>query len=371
MWLVIMLCALLLASLSLIYLSSRVCRFGFIKNTPLNKWRRGFRGLLIIALVFVIIAKWLNFVNAIVCAFYFAGIWLLCDLGMALLSRLFKRSFRCYYAGVAAIVLSLVALSWGWWLNHHIFQTTYNLQSTKITRPLKVAMFADSHLGTTFDAAGFAQHLKDIEQHSPDVLIVAGDFVDDDTSKDEMIAAAKSLGEFKAPLGIYFVFGNHDEGYYGRAYRGYTGDDLVAELEKNGIQVLADEAKLLNNEIYLLGRKDLSADREGRGGRYKMADLARPLDKRKYIIVADHQPADYAAQAQAKVDLVLSGHTHGGQLFPFNQIGKWIGALDRVYGYERREKTDFIVTSGISDWTIKFKTGTKSEFVIINVEPKK
>ena len=82
----------------------------------------------------------------------------------------------------------------------------------------------------------------------------------------------------------------------------------------------------------------------------------------------DHQPTDYANEAAAGVDLVLSGHTHGGQLFPVNHVGDWFGINDRTYGYERRNNTDFIVTSGISCWEIKFKTGTKSEFVIIDLE---
>lgn len=73
-------------------------------------------------------------------------------------------------------------------------------------------------------------------------------------------------------------------------------------------------------------------------------------------------------QAEAKVDLVLCGHTHGGQLFPFNQVGKWIKANDLVYGHEKRDETNFIVTSGISDWAIKFKTGTKSEYVMIDIK---
>ena len=86
------------------------------------------------------------------------------------------------------------------------------------------------------------------------------------------------------------------------------------------------------------------------------------------MIVLDHQPVEYDKEADTKVDLVLNGHTHGGQLFPFNQVGKWIKANDLVYGHEKRKNTDFIVTSGISDWAIKFKTGTKSEFVIINIK---
>ena len=80
-----------------------------------------------------------------------------------------------------------------------------------------------------------------------------------------------------------------------------------------------------------------------------------------------HQPNDYEKEAKARVDLVLSGHTPGGQLFPLNKVGEWIGANDKTYGIERRGQTNFVVTSGLSDWAIRFKTGTKSELVVIDV----
>ena len=67
---------------------------------------------------------------------------------------------------------------------------------------------------------------------------------------------------------------------------------------------------------------------------------------------------------------MLSGHTHGGQMLEINMVGALIGANDRTYGLETRDKTDFIVTSGISDWRIKFKTGTSSEYCIIEVVQK-
>lgn len=79
---------------------------------------------------------------------------------------------------------------------------------------------------------------------------------------------------------------------------------------------------------------------------------------------------DYEVLKDAKMDLVLSGHTHGGQLFPLMTIENHsnIAEDDRVYGYEKRGNTNFIVTSGISDWAIKFKTGCKSEYLLINIE---
>ena len=81
----------------------------------------------------------------------------------------------------------------------------------------------------------------------------------------------------------------------------------------------------------------------------------------------DHQPSDFDAEAAAGADLVLCGHTHGGQFIPINHVGEWIGENDLRYGHEKRGDTDFIVSSGISNWTFKFKTGCRSEFVVIDL----
>ena len=66
------------------------------------------------------------------------------------------------------------------------------------------------------------------------MVVVAGDFVDEGTSKTDMIAASRALGRIDAPYGVYYVFGNHDKGRYAKGRRGYDGDDLIAELQKNG-----------------------------------------------------------------------------------------------------------------------------------------
>lgn len=104
-----------------------------------------------------------------------------------------------------------------------------------------------------------------------------------------------------------------------------------------------------------------------------MEELTEDIDPDKFSIVIDHQPDDYAAQAESGVDLVLSGHTHGGQLFPLMNIENLIDITpeDRVYGREKRGNTNFIVTSGIADWAIKFKTGCISEYLMIDIHGKK
>ena len=102
-----------------------------------------------------------------------------------------------------------------------------------------------------------------------------------------------------------------------------------------------------------------------------MEELTAGLDPEKFSIVLDHQPHDYDAQVAAGVDLVLSGHTHGGQLIPLNRMGEWLGLDDKSYGMEKRGNTSFVVTSGISDWVIQFKTGCRSEYVVIDIQGQK
>ncbi|MEE6207966.1 MAG: metallophosphoesterase [Alphaproteobacteria bacterium] len=369
MWLIIMWVTLVITGMALVYLCGRMIKFGCIlKVTGDNPKRQAMICGITVFGIFALIGMAMHFMNAIVCAVYFAMIWMVSDLCFWLGQKICHRTFKCYYAGGTALVLSVAALSYGWYLDHHVWQTDYVLTTNKNIENIKIAMFADSHIGTTFDADGFAEHIAKIQKQKPDMVVIVGDFVDDDTTLKNMIDSSKVLGTLQTKYGVYFVFGNHDKGYYGAERRGFASGELIAELEKNGVKVLRDETALINDMLYVIGRRDFSVEKEQGGQRKSMDELTQGLDKDKYVLVLDHQPTDYQNQEKSEVDLVVSGHTHGGQLFPFNYVGKWIGANDAIYGYERHGKTDFIVTSGISDWAIKFKTGTKSEFVIINLQ---
>lgn len=310
--------------------------------------------------------------NAIICILHLIVFWAVSDGIFALVKKSRKKEFKRYYAGITAIVFTIVYLAAGWYGAHHVWEKNYTIETDKAVGNFRVALLSDSHTGTTFHGDGFSEHMKEIGKQNPDVVLVAGDFVDDDTTKEDMIRCCQALGEMKTTYGVYYVFGNHDKGYYPSDYRGYTGDDLIAELEKNGVTVLQDQNVLIDNRVYIIGRQDRSEDVEKGKGRADMATLTQDLDDSKFSIVMDHQPADYEAQAASGVDLVVSGHTHGGQLFPLMNIENLIGlgGDDKVYGYEKRGNTNFIVTSGISDWAIKFKTGCRSEYVLIDIQGK-
>lgn len=357
-----------------IYMVSRVQKFLIIEKISNGSKRK--KILISIILCFIVVAvmsAFMHTINAIICVLYLILFWLLSELVFGIVGKIRKKAWKRYYAGAAAILVTVAYMIFGWSQAHGVWQKNYVLHTDKKVGNIKVVLLSDSHVGTTFDGDGFAKHMKKIQKENPDVVVVAGDFVDDDTNLADMKKSCAALGKLKTKYGVYYVFGNHDKGYYSPERRGYDGDDLIEELTKNNVHVLQDENVLLDNRFYIIGRQDHSEETDRGGSRADMSELTKSLDDSKYQIVLDHQPMDYEAEAESGVDMVLSGHTHGGQLLLlkiFQEITR-AGGDDQIYGILKKDKTNFIVTSGISDWAIKFKTGCRSEFVIINIVGRK
>lgn len=356
---------------SIIYLSNRFRKFQFVKTISKNKkWLE--RIVSIIPVIFIIAVVWItmNYMNAIIVLLHLVVCWLICDLLAFVIRKIRKKDFKRYYTGIVAILFTAVYLCVGWYLAHNVWRMDYTIKTEKNVGNIRIVLFSDSHVGTTFDGDGWKKYIDRMNAENPDVVLITGDYIDDDTSKEDMIKSCKAMGTLKTKYGVYYAFGNHDKGYYDASYRGYTENDLVTELKKNNVVVLQDENVLVDERFYIIGRQDRSEEQRN-SSRMDMETLVKDLDQTKFSIVMDHQPYDYDGEADAKVDLVLSGHTHGGQLIPINHVGEWTGENAKSYGYEKRQETNFIVTSGISDWAIKFKTGCKSEYVVIDVKENK
>ena len=372
LWAILMGLLILACAGCLFFLISRVKRFRFVK--ALSHGRKaalwGISAALVLLPSALIWAAW-GYMNAIIVLLHLALFWAIAGPVQSAVEARRGQSLRRYYAGAAAVLITVLYLTVGFVQANHVWQTDYTVTTEKAVGTLRVALLADSHVGTTFDGEGLAAHVARIQTQEPDIVVITGDFVDEDTEKADMIAACHALRQLKPTDGVYYVFGNHDKGLYANGQRGYTGDELAAELEQNGVTVLQDETVLIDNRFYLIGRQDASEELDFGGSRARIAELTDGLDKSKYAIVLDHQPRDYAAETASGADLVLSGHTHGGQLIPLMQVMRWFHlGDDNIYGLERRENTDFIVTSGISDWAIQFKTGCRSEYVIIDIQGK-
>ncbi len=422
MWFVIFVVTLLALVAAVVYLVAKVGEFGGIRKLSADgKWKRRGISLAVIVAGFTVLTMAMSFVNATVVFLIVTGFFLLLG-GIGRIARAVRKSGddgksgdagkfenvrkpgndgefgdpgesrelrngsfqpRVNWRGWLALGVSAMYLSIAAFLCFHVWQTDYVLKTDKQVGQIRAALIADSHLGTTFDGEGFAKHMKTIEAQHPDLLLIAGDFVDDSSNKADMLRACEALGELDLPYGVWFAWGNHDEGY--GLGRDFTGEDLEEALTAAGVGILEDEAVLLDDRFYVVGRLDRSMAESGRqdrsmeaggnqnfsaagSGRKSMDELLNGLDRDKYIIVMDHEPNDYEQEAASDADLVVSGHTHGGQLISVMLIDKLFHINDRSYGYEERQGTKFIVTSGISDWELLFKTGTKSEYVMITID---
>lgn len=355
MFYVVIFMVILLFILIMYYNVNNIRKISLIDNLKINRCLK----MLIVLLVLLLLLIHYNLVNFIVIMIHLGFFLLVSKLIVYCIEKIRKKDFK--YKNNVGIILGLlitiIYLGIGTYLCFHIFETNYTIYTDKDVN-LRIIEIADSHIGTTFDGEGFYKEIEKLSKIDSDLFVIVGDFVDDDTSKTDMIKGCEALSLLKPKYGVYFVFGNHDRGYFNN--REYTGEDLVKELEKNNVKVLVDEIVEFDS-FYLIGREDNSKNRKS------IDELVSNLDNR-YKIVLNHQPTDYDNEKD-KVDLVLSGHTHGGQLIPLGPIGRLSGN-DSEYGLKKINNTNFIVTSGISDWSIHFKTGTKSEYVIIDIKNK-
>lgn len=341
---------------NIVFLITRINKFNIINKIENKKIRHL---VILIPIIIAIIFCFIDLFNTIVVILHLVLFWIIFDFIFLIIKKVTKNEYKIYLSGIISVSFTLIYLLYGVFSVYNVRKTVYNINTHKNLKELKIVQITDSHLGTTFDGNGFKKYCNEINKINPDIIVITGDYVDDSTNKKDMIIATKALGKIKTKYGIYFVYGNHDKGYFN--YRDFNNDELRKELTKNNITILEDESILVNDEFYIVGRQDKTETT-----RKKAKELTKDLDKNKYIIMLDHQPNDYKNEMN-NADLVLSGHTHGGQLIPIGQVGVKFGFNDKTYGLEKRGNTNFIVSSGISDWALKFKTGTISEYVIINI----
>ena len=356
-----------------IWMSVAIRRFHVVECfLPKARWRKQIVGILLMVVLVGAIGLFFDMTNTVIIFLHLLVFWLLCDACSALMKRFIHSESKHYYAGICAFLLTFIWLGIGWYNAHHVRVTVYDLTTEKDLGigNLKIIGLSDSHVGATFHWEKFQDYIHEIAEQDPDLVVIMGDFVDDDTSMEDMENCCKALSELQPKYGIYYVYGNHDGGYFNNSMRGYTLQDLDEHLEAQGVRILRDETEKIAGNLYICGRLDASRDHDNRKDAATLMKEA-DLPEGAYVLTLDHEPNDYTAEAKSGMDLVISGHTHGGQFVGMGPLGVWLGANDSYYGYERREGTDFIVSSGISNWALKFKTGCISEYLIMNLKQNK
>ena len=100
-------------------------------------------------------------------------------------------------------------------------------------------------------------------------------------------------------------------------------------------------------------------------------DLLADVNPNAFLLMLDHQPNQYKENAEAGIDLILSGHTHAGQFFPLNWVYEVIKLDDAVYGHYRIDDMQAIVTSGFADWNYPVKTAGPAEYIVVDIRKEK
>ena len=136
-------------------------------------------------------------------------------------------------------------------------------------------------------------------------------------------------------------------------------------LEDSNIHILEDESVLINDQFYVIGRKDASLTEKIDETRKAPAQLTEKLDRSKPIIFIDHQPKELEEISQAGADLDLCGHTHNGQIFPGSLAIRFF--WENSCGYLKKGDMHNIVTSGAGVWGPNMRVGTDSEICSITV----
>ncbi|MCP9991137.1 metallophosphoesterase [Streptomyces albogriseolus] len=216
----------------------------------------------------------------------------------------------------------------------------------------RIAVVSDIHLGPVL-GRGFAQKVVDtVNSTQPDLIAVVGDLVDG--SVRDLGPAAAPLAQLTARHGSFFVTGNHE--YFSGA------EQWVEEVRRLGLNPL-ENARTELPHFDLAGVNDLAGEDEGQG-----PDFARALgdrDRARACVLLAHQPVQIHEAVDHGVDLQLSGHTHGGQLWPGNLIAR--GANPTLAGLDRYGDTQLYVSRGAGAWGPPTRVGAPSDITVIEL----
>lgn len=223
-------------------------------------------------------------------------------------------------------------------------------------KELNLVMVSDVHLGTVIRSGRLEKVVDRINALQPDVVLIPGDIVDEDVNSVAEQNMARILQRIKTVYGVYATSGNHEY---------FAGVEAVVNyMRQGGITVLQDSVVKVADAFYVAGRKDLMAERLA-DGRKSLDWILQGVDKSLPIIMMDHQPYHLEVARQNGVDLQLSGHTHHGQLFPFNYITRMV--YDLSWGYQKVENTHYYVSCGVGTWGPPIRTSSFPEIVQLKI----
>lgn len=271
----------------------------------------------------------------------------------------FKKNQWFAFLHTTGILLLIVIISlviYNDYKMDQVVQKTYTLKSNKIDT-LRILQITDLHMSHQMNIEQIEEYCQKMNTLNIDMVVLTGDIFEEKTPYKDMKEVIKILSTIKNRLGIYYIYGNHDD-FSAMDNKGYSREDIKKILEINQITVLEDSVVTVNN-VTIIGRKNKGLKQNM--ARKDIEELVRGVDLNSYVIVLDHQPLELEKNATLGIDLQLSGHTHGGYGYPLEYIES-IFERGLVYGRKTIHNFTAITSSGIS---FSKRTGAPNEYVYI------
>jgi len=270
-------------------------------------------------------------------------------------SAAWARAWRAAFPWLGLCIALIVAAGW---LNArspclHVMQLGLDAAQPKgAPKEVRLALVTDIHLGHVLGKPSVERLRALLKDFDPDVVVLGGDMVDEDLSPVIAQDLGAELGSLPSREGIWAVTGNHE--FIGGV------DEACAYLAQHGVKLLRDQSTTLPCGLVLVGREDKSAGRFVSGkARLPLASLVAGMDPKAPKVLVDHQPPRAAEFQDLGFDLVLSGHTHNGQLWPF----QWVTAkvFEHSIGLRRVGRAWQYVSQGFGTWGPPIRTNARPE----------
>lgn len=256
-------------------------------------------------------------------------------------------SLPSFFAAQAVLAVSGLIVSYGVILAFNPKIVTIALGSKKLSRPVRFVQITDVHIGSR--SVRFLETLMArIETLDVDFLCITGDFIDQPGISAEQLG---SLGRYKKP--IYYCIGNHE--------RYEDLEPILGRLRSHGVNVLRNTS-VITEQIQFMGIDDME-DRNQVANQLKNIDVSQD----HYSILLYHRPNGLEACHEHGVDLMLSGHTHGGQIMPFNLLVRRV--FEHTKGLHVHGRSRLYVSEGTGTWGPVVRLGTRSEITLFEIQP--
>ncbi|WP_457746622.1 metallophosphoesterase [Sulfurimonas sp.] len=227
------------------------------------------------------------------------------------------------------------------------------VKQQRFEKPYKIAQLSDLHIGGLIDLKFVNECVRLINKEDVDLVVITGDLIDTKIEKNRVVVDA--LKNLKSKYGTYYVVGNHE--YF------HGIEDIITYVKSLNIHVLQNSAKKID-KFYIVGLYDIFGHRYG-SYEPDVNKAFENISENENTLLLMHQPRGIYELGNIKPSLILSGHTHGGQLWPFGYLVRLAQPyLKGLYKLDNRR--DIYVNRGVGFWGPPMRIGAQAEITIMN-----